>query len=473
MTVPLAHLPVTELARRLRARELSSEELVRDCLQRIEQQNSRLQAFVELHPKRALRAAREADKLRRKRTDLPPFLGIPIGIKDLNFVRGMRTRFGSQSFTWLWSPIDDVTTAQLRRAGFIILGKLATSELGALPITEVDLHPPTRNPHQPEHTAGGSSGGSGAAVAADLLPVAQGSDGGGSIRIPAAFCGLVGHKPSRGRVPDPFMLPDQRLIYTMGALTRNVDDAATMLDVMAGVTVGRPHWAPRPSQPFAEVARRPLRKGARIRFAVRHPLGPTHPEIEAATLSALKQLEAMGHHIEEMPMPDLGVDDFLPIWRHVISLLPLTNWRKVQPVTRWLGEAGRQMTWADAARHQHRLEAIAREWREDADFVVTPTVSVPAPKIGAYAHHDPETVFRAAAPLGAFTVPFNITGQPALSLPMGKTTAGLPMGLQIAGRDFADGPVLALARQLEETLSVTKPSAAEAGYTLSAPVRMR
>jgi amidase len=462
MPAPLLETPVTELARRVRARELSSEELVRAALARIEAENPRLQAFVELHPERAIRAAREADAKTRKRTDLPPFHGIPIGIKDLNLVRGMRTRFGSKSFDWLWSPIDDATTAQLRRAGFVILGKLATSELGALPITEPATHPPTRNPWHQDHTAGGSSGGSGAAVAAGLLPVAQGSDGAGSIRIPSSFCGLVGHKPSRGRVQDPFLLPGYRLLHTMGALARNVDDAAAMLDVMAGITVGRPsHWVPAPPRPFAEMARRAPSRGQRIRFALSNHMIETHPEVAAAVLRAVKLVESMGHHVEEGTLPRVPLDEFIPIWRHLVARLPFTNWDKTQPVTRWLGEPGRSIASRDASARHHRLEAIARDWWGDADCWITPTVPVPAPRVGEFAHLDAESLFRKLAPLGSFTAAFNLTGQPAVSIPGGVTSAGLPIGVQIGGRDFADGHVLAMAKQLEEALAVpqARPSA--------------
>src|SRR5262249_26858834 len=151
-------------------------------------------AFVQVLDRAALREARERDRSRSRRG---PFHGVPIGIKDLNLVRFAFTRMGSRAHRFLWSPIDDVTVARLRRAGFVILGKLATSEFGAMPITEPDIHPPTRNPWNLEHTPGGSSGGSGAAVAADLLPIAEGTDGAGSIRLPSAYCHLYGLKPSR------------------------------------------------------------------------------------------------------------------------------------------------------------------------------------------------------------------------------------------------------------------------------------
>src|SRR5690606_18271946 len=154
----------------------------------------------------AIATARRRDAAARARDDVrgAPFHGVPIGVKDLNFVRGAFTRMGSRAMRWCWSPVDDRVVAALRRAGFVIVGKLSTSELGAMPVTEPSIHPPTRNPWDRSVSAGGSSGGSGAAVAAGLVPIAQGSDGAGSIRIPAAFCHLYGFKPSRGLVPDAY-----------------------------------------------------------------------------------------------------------------------------------------------------------------------------------------------------------------------------------------------------------------------------
>jgi amidase len=178
----------------IRSRALSSEELTEIYLNRIAELDPGLNAFVQVLGDEALRAARKADR------DKPPpgarFHGVPIGIKDLNAVRGSFMRMGSVAFSRFLSPADDLVVARLRRAGFIILGKTSTPELGALPVTEPDTHPPTRNPWDRNVTPGGSSGGSAAAVAADMLPIAQGSDGGGSIRIPAALCGLVGYKPT-------------------------------------------------------------------------------------------------------------------------------------------------------------------------------------------------------------------------------------------------------------------------------------
>jgi amidase len=440
-----------EQAALLRAGAISSVELVRLYLERIARLDRHLASFVTVLDRAALADARkkDAERIRARTPDaLPPFYGVPIGIKDLNFVRGARTRFGSRGFS-IWSPVDDRTAARLRRAGFVILGKLSTSELGALPVTEPDIHPPTRNPWRLDTTPGGSSGGSGAAVAAGLVPIAHGSDGAGSIRIPAAFCHLVGLKPSRGRLPNAYGLPDKQILYTCGPLARTVEDAAAMLDVMAGITVGRPHWAPPPERPFAELARRAPGR-LRVRLIVDNPLTPTNPEIAQATVRAARTLESLGHIVEEATLPSLPVEDFLPIWQRLIADIPLVDWTKVQPVTRWLADAGKRVARREAARRAAALAAMTSGIFGEADVLVSPTVPIPAPTIGMNSGRSPEEIFHAVAPIGAFTAAFNLTGQPAVSMPMGLTSDGRPIGVQLGGRPFAEATVLQVARQLEE-----------------------
>jgi amidase len=440
-----------EQAAMVRDGRVSSEELVRMYLARIERHNPTLNAFVHVRARGAIAEARKKDAERARGGELPPFHGVPLGIKDLNLLRGSPVRFGARGTPRLIAPVDDITTAQLRRAGFVVLGKLATSELGTMPVTEPDHHPPTRNPWDVAHTSGGSSGGSGSAVAAGLLPISQGSDGAGSIRIPSAFCHLYGIKPSRGRVPNAFGKKDRHILYTCGPLARTVDDAAAMLDVMAGVSVGKPHWAPPPEAPFAELARR-APTGLRVKLVTRNSIGRTDPEIEAAVRAAAKQLESLGHHVEETDPPDGTVEEFLPLWQRLIADFPLVRWLRVQPITRWLVEPGLALDPEQVIARQTELaDRIARRFG-DADLWVTPTVGLPPPPVGAFASLPPEEGFARAAELGAYTAAFNITGQPAASVPLGLTKAGLPMGVQLAGPLLADGRVLAVSRQLEEAL---------------------
>ena len=431
-----------EQARAIRERRVSSEELVRGYLARIERHNPRLNAFVEVGFERALRAARDKDAALRRSRELPPFHGVPIGIKDMNLVRGYHARFGSRSLRYLRAVFDDRTVFSVRGAGFVILGKTATSELGAMPVTEPDIHPPTRNPWNEAFTAGGSSGGSAAALAAGLLPIAQGSDGAGSIRIPAAFCNLIGLKPSRGRVLNPYLRDDPRILYGCGPLARTIDDAAALLDVLSnGPLRGSSVLA------ASRVTPRPLK----IRYLVRSPIGTTHPEHERITLHALKLLEQAGHQISEIPPVGMSLDSFLPMWQRQLATAPYFR-SKLQPVTRYLVEAGEQISKRSADAQHDALVRRLEETFGDADAWVTPTVAVPPPRVGAYNHLPPARAFEAAAVLGAFTAAFNVTGQPAVSLPAGFSSEGMPVGVQLIGKLGQDGAVLALARQLEERL---------------------
>jgi amidase len=439
-----------EQARLIRVGQVSSVELVRQTLDRIDALNPRLQAFVSVF-EQAIAAARRKDRDRRRsRSDPPLFHGVPLGIKDLNVVRWKTTRYGSRAVPHLPLPVDDHTVAPLRRAGFVIVGKLTTSEFGAMPVTEPDIHPPTRNPWAPEHTSGGSSGGSATAVAAGMLAVAQGSDGAGSIRIPAAFCQLYGLKPARGRLRNQFGLPDRRLLYTSGPLTRDVSDAAAMLDVMAGLTEGRPHWAPPPHRPFRE--RHGPGRRLRIRFTTTSQLGTTDPEIVAALHRAVGVLTALGHAVEEGSLPDGSLEEFLPLWQHQVAQVPLWNWRRTQPVTRWLGEAGRALRADDVSGLFDRLNARFAPAFATADAWLTPTVAMPAPRIGAFREMPAADAFAGAAQLGAFTAIINLTGLPAASIPMGRTLTGLPMGLQLVGGPFGEQDVLSLSWELEEAM---------------------
>ena len=438
-------------AQLIRDGEISSEELVRLTLERIHRFNPIFNAFVSVFD-RAIETARRKDRERiSRRGALPIFHGVPIGIKDLNVVRWSATRFGSQVIPPVPLPFDDYTVAPLRRAGFVILGKLATSEFGTMPVTEPAIHPPTRNPWSLEHSAGGSSGGSAAAVASGMLPVAQGSDGAGSIRIPAAFCNLYGLKPSRGRVRNQFGLPDRRVLYTSGPITHSVEDAAAMLDVMAGLVNGKPHWAPRPERLFSEP-----RPGAatrmKIQFVTRTALGPTHPDILKGFVRSLSVLSELGHHVEEGILPDGSLEEFLPLWQHQVAQLPLPRWSRTQPVTCWLGSAGRLLKSRDVTTLFDLLKARFEPAFATADIWVMPTVALPAPRIGAFRGLPAAEAFAGAAKLAAFTVLMNLVGLPAASVPMGFTRKGLPMGLQVVGRAFAEEDVLALSRQLEQAM---------------------
>jgi amidase len=452
-------LPAVEQAALIAGGAISCHELVAAYLERIEKVDPSVSAWTHVMRRSARADARRKDAaLRRARGGrLPPFFGVPLAVKDLNFARGSFTRLGSRAYRWFYSPFDDKVVAQLRRGGFVVLGKVATSELGALPVTEPDIHPPTRNPWLLDLTAGGSSGGSAAAVAARMAPIALASDGAGSIRIPSSFCHLFGIKPSRGRVADPYGRPDQHMLSTCGPIARTVDDAAAMLDVMAGVTVGRPHWAPSPEAPFAELARRAVGR-LKVRFTTVSPLVAPHPDVAAAVQRIASLLADLGHEVDEGEPPQGELEEFLPIWQQMIARAPVLRPRSLQPVTSWLREAGKKLDAAAVHERQVHLERRIADWYGDADLWVTPSVAVAPPVIGAWRDLSPQDAFAQAAELGAFTAVFNVSGQPAASVPAGISSAGWPIGVQLAGRSLSDGLVLAVARQLESVLSWSSQS---------------
>ncbi len=438
MAHPILDASALEQARLVRTGALSSHELVQLYLERIARTNPALHAFVDVHPRRAVHHARRKDAA-RKRGGLPPFHGVPIGIKDLNMVRMAWTRFGSKGIG-VFSPIDDRTTARLRAAGFVVLGKLATSELGAMPVTEPDLHPPTRNPWDPRASPGGSSGGSGAAVAAGLVPIAHGSDGAGSIRIPASFCHLYGIKPSRGRVANAFGFPDEDILYTCGPLARSVEDAAAMLESLA-------------KHPVSLVAHLEAKlPPLRIRLVLDNPMHAPEPEIREAVLRTARVLESLGHVILDSSPPAGSIDEFLPVYQNLVSSVPAVRWSRVQPVTRWLGLAGKKVPKRDALAIQRRMHADVEAWFDGADMVLSPTVPVLPPRIGAFDGPDPEASFRKAAVLGAYTALFNVSGGPAASLPLAVSSSGLPIGVQLGAAPGDDLRVLQVSRQLERAM---------------------
>jgi amidase len=426
----------------VRSGALSSEELTEIYLNRIAELDHELNSFVQVLGDDAIRAARKAD-----RDKAPPgarFHGVPIGIKDLNAVRGSFLRMGSKAFSRLLSPADDLVVARLRRAGFIIVGKTATSELGALPVTEPDTHPPTRNPWDKSVTPGGSSGGAGAAVAADLIPIAQGSDGGGSIRIPASLCGLVGFKPTQGLVDNPFGMTDPDIIWTCGPMGRSVADVVALLDVMTNPPAGRAG--------YFEESRRPLKR-LRVCVATDTHVVATEPQIRAETMRVAKMVEALGHDVEERPtLTGLSIEEFIPIWQKNILRAPVFDWSETQKLTQWLAQGGKGLDTADVAAKVEAMAARVLALFGDADLWVLPTISVSPLPIGALDALPPQEAFYLAAHLGAFTAPFNVSGQPAISLPVGLGPKGHPIGVQLVGRRGEDTTVLALARALEEQI---------------------
>ncbi len=417
-------------------------ELTRLYLARIARLDGALSSFVFVSPRRALLAAALWDRARRRgRAPTSLLSGMPIGIKDLNLVAGMPARFGSRAFRWLIAPIHDETVRRLLAAGTIVVGKLTTSELGAMPVTEPDIHEPTRNPWDRTRTAGGSSGGSGAAVAAGLVPIAQGSDGGGSIRIPSAFNHLFGFKASRGLMARS-KVGDKLELVVQGALARTVDDSAAMHDLL---TTGGSDASNAPPPP----------EGLRVGLSIDTILGPTEPEIAAAVRRLAGVLAELGHHVEESPWVDIAPEEFLMLWSRTVADVPVLRESVLQPVTRWLRTSGRLISADQVQRQKHMLATRIDAWFSGAqrlDLRLSPTVPCAPPLIDGWRAETPAASFARIVPIGSFTAVFNVSGQPAMAIPLGISSKGLPMSAQLAARRGQDALLFGLGRALEKAL---------------------
>ena len=474
----------TKLASRLRVGELSARELTEACLARIEALDGDLNAFVHVDAERALKAAAAiaAD-------DERPFAGVPIAVKDSAAVAGMPCTMGSELFGDYAPRYDAFVVRRLREAGFVIVGKTNMPELGILPVTEPRRHGPTLNPWSSEVTPGGSSGGSAAAVAAGMVPLAHGSDGGGSIRIPAACCGLVGLKPSRGRISRGPEGSDD-LLVTDGVLSHTVADTAALLDVLAGYEPGDATWAPPPREPFAVAA---AREPGRLRIGVTtEPAIPAavDPDCARAVWKAAELLEELGHQVVEVEAPWRG-EDLLHVFTIVFCAPVALGVRfgaelngvepteeLVEPLTWTIWEHMRDRTPVDYLQARARLTARARAivalWN-DCDAVLVPALAARPVPLGAIdaCSADPWQDFRRSGEFTPYTALFNATGQPAISLPLFEGDDGLPLGVQLAGRPAGEAELLALAAQLEgaHPWAQRRPAVASGGSPGSGELR--
>lgn len=444
----LAFLSALELAGLIAAGEVSAVELVEIYLERIERLDPELGAYVTVRAEEALAEARAGD-------GSGPFGGVPIALKDLDSTAGTRTTFGSRAFANYVPQLDLAHVRRLKAAGFIVLGKTATPEFGTTAFTESELTGATRNPWDTRRTVGGSSGGAAAAVAAGLAPIAQGSDGGGSIRIPASCCGVFGLKPSRGRISNAPFGPGIGL-STTGPLTRTVADAAAYLDVAAGYEWGDPWSAPPPERPFAaEVGADPGR--LRIAFTTEPPSeAEVDPICRAAAEDAAALLASLGHEVEEAA-PDWGgpglIEDFTPLWQVAPTLYGVEDFSLLTPFNQALAEGAKRTSSAEYVAALVRLQMRARRvvafW-ERYDLLVTPTLALPPVPIGWAAEaEDPWEQYARAARFTPFTPLFNVTGQPAASLPLHWSAEGLPIGVQLVGAPAGEALLLRVCAQLE------------------------
>ncbi len=460
-----------EQAAAIRAGEVSSVELTEHYLRRVERLDSEVGAFITVTAEEALEAARAADDTLRQNDDkamLPPFLGVPTAIKDLNLTAGVRTTMGSAAFEDFVPDTSDEVVLRLERAGLVSLGKTNTPEFGSPCYTEPAVAPPARTPYDLDRGAGGSSGGAGAAVSAGLVPWAQGSDGGGSIRIPASVCGLVGLKPSRGRVTTAPMYGDLIGLGIAGPLTRTVRDAAAMLDLLAGPAVGDPHPSPppppasSPSEPgdgtFLSWCDRTPQQLRVARFSA--PLiadVDVAPECEAAFERTSALLSDLGHEVVDVdrPLSHDAVPVFETCWAvlSATSVVPPDQRSLLRPLTRWLAERAAEIPSVDfalAAGELRRVAAVALQALAPYDLVLTPTLaSLPAPVGAIRDDDDPAQDFENQKRFTPYTSAWNVTGMPAISLPLHWTDAGLPVGVMLAARPGAEHVLLSAAAQVE------------------------
>jgi amidase len=471
-----------ELATMIRSREISSRELVDASLRRIDELQPQINAFTHVAHESALAAAAEIDAEVAAQIDgagVRPFAGVPIAVKDNRPVAGMPITMCSDLFGDIVAGHDAYLVRRLRDAGFVIVGKTTLPEMGILPTTESRRFGPTRNPWDLERTPGGSSGGSAAAVAAEMVPIAHGNDGGGSLRIPAACCGLVGLKPSRGRVS---VGPDagDSLLVQDGVLTRTVAETAALLDLLAGYELGDATWAPARAEPFAELAARPASFAAlatrdpgrlRIGLALTPPLeGATvDPVCERAARDAAELLESLGHTVEEITPPWCNrevLPDFTRLFGPMVSLTTMIGGKirgreptadDVEPLTWALWERARATDAVAFLSAEGRIKALARKVVKSLDAydaVLTPALATPPVPIGEIHGRgpDPWDHYRRSGYFTPFTAILNVTGLPAVSLPLYETEDGLPLAVQLAGRPLGEGTLLSLATQLEAAL---------------------
>jgi amidase len=447
----VAFLSAVEQARLLRARELTSVELTELYLERIGRIDRRLDSFVTVRADEALADAHDKDAA----SSDAPFHGVPIAIKDLTATAGIRTTYSSRAYAEYVPDFDTAVARRLREAGFVILGKTNTPEFGTVAFTESELNGATRNPWNLERTPGGSSGGAAAALAAGLVPVAQGSDGGGSIRIPASCCGVFGLKPSRGRVsPAPFSSLEG--LSTSGPLSRSVEDAAALLDVLEGYEPGDPWWAPPPERPFREEVEMPP---GRLRVAVTDS-PPIDAHVDDVCRTALRNagelLAGLGHHVVDATPPWRDpelLDTFLVVWQVGPALHPIADPGLLTHINRGLLDSAQSTSAADYARAVARLQALARKvvafWQE-VDVVLTPTLALPPVPIGWQEEVEgPIEQLLRNAEFTPFTAIVNLTGQPAISLPLHWSADGLPIGVHAIGPPAGDALLLRLAAQME------------------------
>jgi amidase len=455
-------LDATAQADLVRRGEVTPKELAEEAIARIEAVNPKLNAVI--------RTRFDAARLEAE-SDLPdgPFRGVPILFKDLgSMVAGEKMAFGLGPLRDLVFPVTSYLAEQFRAAGFVPLGRTNVPELGTTVTTEPRSFPPARNPWDPGHSTGGSSGGSAAAVAAGMVAVAHANDGGGSIRIPASECGLIGLKPTRGRVSQGPLIGEAWAGGVIdGAVTRTVRDAAGVLDVISKPMPGDPYYAPPLPRPLVqEVGADP----GRLRIGVLDRPGAEgyldDPQCRAAVASAAQLLESLGHHIGQSAPAAMFEQEIVDHFNVIIAADSEATFQafemllgrpigmdEIEPRNAAYRRAGRELSALAYLQSRAWFGMWARrmaDWWTSHDLLLTPTLGAPPPELGWFTAAGPEEESARIASFIPYTAQFNMTGQPAVSLPLHWTPGGLPVGVQLVAAYGREDILIRVASQLEQ-----------------------
>ena len=457
-------MTILEAAQRLRRREVSSVELTKACLERIERDGGKLNAFITVTAEAALEEARRRDEEIERGNLLGPLHGIPVAVKDVFCTAGVRTTCGSALFADYAPGYDAAVVEKLREAGAVLVGKTNMHEL-AYGITSNNPHfGPVRNPWAPERIPGGSSGGSAAAAAKGMAFMAMGSDTGGSIRIPASYCGVVGLKPTTGRVSRYGVLPLDFTLDHMGPLARTVRDAAATLNAIAGHDPRDPSSSRRPVEDYAPPPEISL-KGVRVGVAENFFFENVEDDVEAAVKRAVKAAQEAGAEVVAVRVPDIEAINvvgrvILFVEASAVMERYLKDRSKIGADVLSLLDQGRLIPATDYVQAQRlrrlMMEEFARVW-EQADCLLTPTTPLTAPRIGeaTVTVGGVEEDVRLATT--RFVRSFNVLGLPALSLPCGRDERGMPVGLQVIGPPFRERRVLEVGAAIEDAIGTLAP----------------
>lgn len=456
----LHDLSALDQAQAIARGDITSVALTEHYLARAERHSDTVGAFARLTPDLALEMAAAADRevAATGGAGLPPLHGVVCPVKDLESIAGIPTCFGT-GLDFPPATHDDNVVTAMRAAGLVFTGKTSTPEFGLPCYTEPAGAPPARTPWDLECSAAGSSGGAAAAVAAGLAPIAQGSDGGGSIRLPASVCGLVGIKPTRGRVSNGPVSDGVGDLVTIGPLARTVRDAAALLDVMSVPFIGDPYRAQTQSTSFLAATDSPPGT-LRVGVFTEPMVGVTPPtaEVVAAVAATASLISELGHVVEQIAplMTAADVPHFEVVWAAAVAGIPLPPGSEtvIMPLTRWLLERGRATSAGELVAAVNLMRQVGRRALQATasyDVVLAPTAAAGPFRVGSMRDdEDPAADFHAQKQWSSYTAACNVSGQPAINIPVQWTAEDIPIGVQLIGRPNSESTLISLAAQLEE-----------------------